>query len=115
LARANTGLAATVMKSRKGLPKALKEAKVKKGEKVFHQKNNVLALRWRDERDVWMLGTRHTARTTKTSKRQVKEKMKPMAVADYNKEISLTSACHIGLWSEIVEENCLPLHYDVNF
>jgi hypothetical protein len=49
LATANTGLVGTIMKSRKGLPKALKEAEIKKGEQVFHQKRNVLALRWRDE------------------------------------------------------------------
>jgi hypothetical protein len=35
--------------SRKGLPKALKEAEVKKGEQVFYQKDNVLAMLWRDE------------------------------------------------------------------
>jgi hypothetical protein len=59
------------MKSRRGLPKAFKEAKpgdfisliplferrLKKGQKVFCQKKNVLALRWRDKRELWMLGT----------------------------------------------------------
>jgi hypothetical protein len=87
------------MKSRRGLPKAFKEAKtgdfisliplferrLKKGQQVFCQKKNVLALRWRDKREVWMLGTRHTAQTTKTSNRQGKEKMKPLAAVDYNK------------------------------
>jgi hypothetical protein len=85
LAKANTGLIGTVMKSRKGLPEALKEAKIKKGEQVFCQKKNVLALRWRDKRDVWTLSSRHTAQITKTSNRQGKEKMKPLAVADCNK------------------------------
>jgi hypothetical protein len=49
LAKANTGLVGTIMKSRKGLPKALKEAEIKKGEQVFHQKKNVLALLERQE------------------------------------------------------------------
>jgi hypothetical protein len=61
LATAHNGLIGTIMKSRKGLPKALKEAKIKKGEQVFCQKKNVLALLWRDKRDVWMLSSRHTA------------------------------------------------------
>jgi hypothetical protein len=75
LAAANTGLARTIMKSRRGLLKAFKEAKtgdfislipllerrLKKGQQVFCQKKNVLALWWRDKRELWMLGTRHTA------------------------------------------------------
>jgi hypothetical protein len=38
-----------------------------------------------ETRDVWMLSSRHNAQITKTSNRQGKEKMKPLAVADYNK------------------------------
>jgi hypothetical protein len=72
------------MKSRKGLPKALKDAEVKEGEQVFQQKDNVLALLWRDKRDMWMLSSRHTAWMEKTSNRQRKKKMKPLAVIDCN-------------------------------
>jgi hypothetical protein len=34
---------------------------------------------------VWILHSRHTAQIEKTSSRHGKEKMKPMAVVDYNK------------------------------
>jgi hypothetical protein len=50
------------------MPKALQKAQIKKGQLVFHQKNNVLALRWRNKRDMWMLSGRHTAQMEKTSK-----------------------------------------------
>jgi hypothetical protein len=44
LAKANTGLAETIMISTEELPKGLKEAKIRKGKQVFHQKKNVPAL-----------------------------------------------------------------------
>ncbi|XP_047103633.1 piggyBac transposable element-derived protein 4-like [Schistocerca piceifrons] len=85
LARANTGLVGTVMPNRKGLPKALKEGKLKKGEQIFRRKNDVLALRWKDKRDVWMISTRHTSSMLPVATREGNEKLKPVAVLDYNK------------------------------
>jgi hypothetical protein len=38
LTQANTGLIGTIMKSRKGLPEALKEGNIKKDEQMFCQK-----------------------------------------------------------------------------
>jgi hypothetical protein len=49
------------------LEKALKEVKVKNGEHVFCQKNNVLALWWRDNTCVWIHSSRHAAQIEKTS------------------------------------------------
>jgi hypothetical protein len=55
---------------------------------VFHQKKNVLALWWRDKRETWMLSSRHTTQITRTSNRQGKEKTKPLALVDYNKQMA---------------------------
>ncbi|XP_049835005.1 piggyBac transposable element-derived protein 3-like [Schistocerca gregaria] len=85
LVRANTGLLGTVMPNRKGLPKALKEGKLKKGEQIFRRKNDVLALRWKDKRDVWMISTRHTSSMLPVATREGNEKLKPVAVLYYNK------------------------------
>ncbi|XP_046986051.1 piggyBac transposable element-derived protein 4-like [Schistocerca americana] len=85
LARANTGLVGTVMPNRKGLPKALKEGKLKKGGQIFRRKNDVLALRWKDKRNVWMISTRHTSSMLPVATREGNEKLKPVAVLDYNK------------------------------
>jgi hypothetical protein len=63
------------------LPKALKEAKVKRVNTCSARRRMFLSCGG-EMRDVWMLSTRHIAQTTKTSNRQGKEKMKPLAVVD---------------------------------
>jgi hypothetical protein len=60
--------------AQKGTGNSLKETKVKSGEQVFCQKNNVLGLWWRDKTCVWIHISRHTAQMEKTSIRQGKEK-----------------------------------------
>ncbi|XP_023234619.1 piggyBac transposable element-derived protein 4-like [Centruroides sculpturatus] len=61
LSEVDTGMVGKVMKTRKGLPTALKEAKLKKEEQTFRRKNNILAIRWKDKRDVYMISTRHAS------------------------------------------------------
>ena len=43
----------TVRKNQKSLPLAVTQAKLKQGETVFHCKNNLLALKWMDKREVY--------------------------------------------------------------
>jgi len=49
----------TVMSNRKELPKQALSGKLKKGEKVSHQKDHLLAIKWKDIHDVFFLTTAH--------------------------------------------------------
>ena len=51
----------TVRKNRKSLPLAVTQAKLKQGETVFCHKNNLLVLKWRDKRKVYILSGLHKA------------------------------------------------------
>ena len=49
----------TVRKNRKSLPSAVTQAKLKQGKTVFCCKNNLLALKWMDKREVYILSGLH--------------------------------------------------------
>ncbi|XP_049958237.1 piggyBac transposable element-derived protein 4-like [Schistocerca serialis cubense] len=83
-----TSAVGTVMRNRRGLPQEFKQNKLRRGEIVFKRKNSVLALHWKDTRDVFALSTKHrmTSSVTKTkSKAGMVEKLKPDLILDYNK------------------------------
>ena len=51
----------TVRKNQKSLPIAVTQTKLKQGETVFCHKNNLLALKWMDKREVYILSGLHKA------------------------------------------------------
>ena len=56
----STNLIGTIRKNRKGIPLALKDRKLKRGEVFFLQNNKgILLLKWKDRRDIFMLSTKH--------------------------------------------------------
>ena len=61
---------------------------LKKGEMVSREDpNGIVVLKWKDSRDVRMISTKHVPRlmSVKSAKNpKPKEKMKPLAVIDYN-------------------------------
>ena len=61
LYKRKTHVCGTVKKNRKSLPLAVTQAKLKQGETVFHRKNNLLALKWMDKREVYILSGLHKA------------------------------------------------------
>ena len=76
----------TVRKNQKSLPLAVTQAKLKPGETVFHHKNNLLALKWMDKREVYILSGLHKA-TNEISKKinyKGQKVMKPQPVFLYN-------------------------------
>lgn len=76
----------TVMPNRKGMPKSEFAKKLKKGEKLSLQREHLLAIKWRDVRDVYMLSTAHDDDMIEVpAARGSHEKFKPSAVVDYNK------------------------------
>lgn len=81
-----TAAVGTVQSNRKGMPQTFKQ-KIDVGEMIHKRRFGVLALKWRDRRDVFMLTTKHKAvKTTVPSKKPgAPPKHKPVAVVDYNK------------------------------
>ena len=80
----------TVRKNQKSLPLAVTQAKSKQGETVFCHKNNLLALKWMDKREVFTLSGLHNA-TNVISKKLItkgKKVTKPQPVFLYNRNMS---------------------------
>jgi hypothetical protein len=73
----------TVKVNRKGLPVNFKCWKVKKGDVVAWRRDKLLALKWRDKKDVTMLSTIHTSNVEEVQV-QGKPVIKPKLVLDYN-------------------------------
>ena len=77
--------AGTVRQNRRGLPKAVVQRKLKKGETVYRRKGHLLCLKWCDKHPITMLSSIHHA-----VKAQVKTNylgnplVKPVIIHDYN-------------------------------
>lgn len=83
----------TVRSNRTNMPKELQSLKLKKGEVEARSSHGILALKWIDRKDVYMLSTKHTSpemtdtgkkRILKGGKREEKNVMKPKCVIEYN-------------------------------
>ena len=85
----NTIAVGTVRANRKEMPKAIKNTKLKKGEVIFRQRDNLLALKWFDKRDVFILSTKHlpTMSIANDLNRDGDPIVKPTSVLDYNKNM----------------------------
>lgn len=83
----------TVRSNRKNMPKDLESLKLKKGEIATRSSNGILALKWSDRKDVYLLSTKHkNAEMTDTGKKKfqkggkcaVDNTIKPKCVIEYN-------------------------------
>lgn len=92
-----TNACGTVHTNRKGLPNFAK--KLKQGEVDSYHTNAVLALKWRDKRDVHMLSTMHSAEIAEAEKVDWKtgEKKRPKCVLEYNKKMGLVDKADMQL------------------
>ena len=90
LYKRKTHACGTVRKNWKSLPLAITQAKLKQGETVFHRKNNLLALKWMDKREVYILSGLHKATNVISKKSNYKGQkvMKPQPVFLYNRYMS---------------------------
>jgi hypothetical protein len=84
----NTYPCGTWGKNRVGVPGALEKNKVKlkQGEVVFRRRDNILAVKYCDKRDVHMLSTIHQATgsaLSKTDRRTNNLVTKPSCIVDY--------------------------------
>jgi len=75
----------TVRKNRKKMPHI--EEKLKRGEMCYRSTDILLAMKWHDKKEVWMLSSAHAAALIETEKRDYRTglyKKKPSCIADYN-------------------------------
>ena len=83
-----TNVVGTARQNRHDMPKDLRTLKLKKGEVISRScDKGLLALVWRDKKDVRMLSTAHTAEMVDSGKRNRKGDavIKPKCVIDYNR------------------------------
>ena len=90
LYKRKTHVCGTVRKNQKSLPLAVIQAKLKHGETVFYCKNNLLALKWMDKREVYILSGLHKAANAISKKTNYKgqklAKLQPVFL--YNRYMS---------------------------
>lgn len=80
-----THLIGTLRKNRRGLPKAVVDSKLQKGETMaMENEDGVTVLKWKDKRDVLMLSTKHSDKIAVVVKKG-KQIRKPKVILDYNK------------------------------
>ena len=84
----DTSCVGTVRKNRKQMPKSL-DLKVGKGNAIFRQRENMVAIKWEDKREVYMLSSKHRPTMSITNKvdRVGNPVVKPTCIMDYNKHM----------------------------
>ncbi|XP_063974309.1 LOW QUALITY PROTEIN: piggyBac transposable element-derived protein 4-like [Diachasmimorpha longicaudata] len=95
-----TNACGTVKQRRKGMPTI--DRKLKKGEVDFRTSSNLLALKWRDKRDVFMLSTFHTRELICTGKRNYTTQeliRKPKCIVDCNSSMEAVDKCDMVISS----------------
>ncbi|XP_046997952.1 piggyBac transposable element-derived protein 4-like [Schistocerca americana] len=81
-----TNVIGTVLSNRKNMPTESLKAKLKKTEYTVRSCNGILALKWKDKRDVYMFSTKHsTAEMIATDTPLCYALWKPKCVIEYNR------------------------------
>lgn len=82
----STNVCGTVRKKRKGMPKI--DERLERGEATYRSSNNLLAIKWMGEKEVYMLSTMHTVEFETAIRHGGKNVIqKPVCVLDYNKSM----------------------------
>ncbi|CAK1591112.1 unnamed protein product [Parnassius mnemosyne] len=79
-----TYLCGTLQSTRKGNPKVVTSAKLKKGEMIWRRKGEVAVCKWKDKRDVLTISNMHNPEMITIRNRRNQLKLKPNIVVDYN-------------------------------
>ena len=74
----------TVRPNRRDMPSGFPNKKLGKGQVAAWQKGKMLALKWRDKKDVSLLSTVHNTSTAMVHTKGGKDVLKPQVVLDYN-------------------------------
>ena len=83
-----TYITGTLRSDRKQNPKAVKEAKLGKGEMVSQSSGPIVVCKWKDKRDVLCISNAHVPSLVATQNRHGAAKVKPNIVRDYNLHMS---------------------------
>lgn len=97
---ADTHLVGTIRKKRKGLPKEVINAKLKRGEIVsMENENGITITNWKDKRNIFLISTKHGDDMVDVAcNRQTK--LKPKVVVDYNRgKAAVDLSDQIGAYS----------------
>ncbi|XP_066457722.1 piggyBac transposable element-derived protein 4-like [Eleutherodactylus coqui] len=82
----STGACGTIRKNKKGFPQRLVGKQIPKGTSVFFHSDELLAVIFRDRKDVFALSTIHTNATEAVRERgSASDKQKPECIINYNK------------------------------
>lgn len=82
----NTHLLGTIRKNRKGLPKEVVKAKLKKGDILaMENEDGITISNWKDQRNILMLSTKHGNEMIEVPCKRHQVKLKPAVILDYNK------------------------------
>ena len=84
LTKRSTYITGTLRKDRKGNPKSVTKAMLKKGEVVWKSQGEVVVCKWKDKRDVLTISTAHIPEMVNVTNRRGQEKLKPNLIKDYN-------------------------------
>ena len=102
------GACGTARKDRRGIPKHITGACLKKGDVLSTRDDGILALKWHDKRDVLMLSTYHDNSMVQKSRRSraaeggVENISKPTVIEDYNKFMG-----GVDLSKYIIRDKCI--------
>ncbi|XP_069685025.1 piggyBac transposable element-derived protein 4-like [Periplaneta americana] len=86
LKKNKTDCAGTVNLREKGMPKKVKEGKLKRGEIISQHSGSITIMKWRDKRDIPFISTYHTDEM-KTILRREEQIKKPVICIDYNQNM----------------------------
>ena len=84
------GACGTARKDRRGIPHAVRDARLQKGQVVSSRDDGILSLKWRDKHDVTMFSTYHNdgmvakSRRSRAAQGAVEDIEKPRVIEDYN-------------------------------
>ncbi|CAF3694111.1 unnamed protein product [Rotaria sordida] len=114
LHRNKTGACGTVHENRQGLPSLA--TKLRRGESQHSHTNVLLALKWKNKREVHMLSTIHSPSYTNTNKidRQTGEVIrKPVCILEYSKNMGAVDDADMQIsFSECIRKSINCRYYD---
>lgn len=89
----STHTTGTLRFNRKGIPKEIKSAKLKKGEHIWRRIEQTYVSKWKDKRDVLTITTGFHPELVSSKNRFGKESLKPNDVVHYNRFMSGIDRC----------------------
>ena len=80
------GCSGTIRKNRKGLPSELKTTKLIRGDTLHLQSGNLIAMKWKDKKDVFMLTNCDYGSSIDYENNQGQIKKRPYPIVQYNRQ-----------------------------